>query len=120
MSHYADRVLETTTTTGTGDLTLDGAVTGYQTFNSAKGTNAAFDYSIVAVDGSGVPTGQWEVGVGYLSASTTLVRSIFYSSSTGSAINFSAGTKRVFIALPATQIIDKGRSFADTQYLVLP
>lgn len=120
MSRYIDRVLETSTTTGTGDLTLDGAVTGYQSFDSAVGTQVAFDYCIVAVDGSGIPTGQWEVGSGYLSASTTLVRSILWASSAGSAINFSAGTKRVFITVAANQAQDKGLSFANTQYLVMP
>lgn len=102
MSAFADRVKETSTTTGTGNLTLAGAVTGYQTANSAFSTNNIFDYAIEAVDGSGVPAGDWEVGEGYLSASTTLVRSnVRASSNSGSAVNFSAGTKNVFGTAPA-------------------
>jgi len=120
MPFRADRVLETTTTTGTGDITLAGAVTGYRTVNAAIGTNVLFGYAIVAVDGSGVPSGEWEVGLGYLSGSTTLVRSALYSSSTGSAINFSAGTKRVFNTYVSNHIQDKATVFAATQYLILP
>jgi hypothetical protein len=121
MAKYADRVLETSTTTGTGDITLAGAVTGYRTFNAAIGTQVNFDYCIVAVDGSGVPTGDWEVGEGYLSASTTLVRSVLLSSSTGAAVSFSAGTKRVFITHPAEEVIGKGFAVAAAaQYMTLP
>lgn len=100
---FKDRVLETSTTTGTGNFTLSGAVTGYQTFNSAFGTASlpAFYYCIIAVDAAGTPTGDWEVGQGHLSASTTLVRDSVLASSTGSAINFSAGTKNVFADVPA-------------------
>ena len=58
----ADRVMETSTTTGASDFTLAGAVTGYISFNTAFGTGATFRYCIEAVDGDGVPTGEWEVG----------------------------------------------------------
>ena len=112
MSKYADRVLETSTTTGASDFTLAGAVTGYRTFNTAIGTGVTTDYAIVAVDGSGVPTGEWEVGEGYLSSSTVLVRSVVLSSSTGSAVSFAAGTKRVFITHSASEIVGKGNAYA--------
>jgi hypothetical protein len=115
MSRYADRVLETSTTTGTGDFTLVGAITGYRTFNAAIGTNVLTDYTIVGVDGSGVPTGEWEVGEGYLSAATTLVRFVLLSSSTGSVVSFSAGTKRVFLTHSANEIIGKGNAQAGQQ-----
>ena len=108
MSIFADRVKETATTTGTGDFTLAGAVTGYRTFNTAVGTNVTTDYAIVAVDGAGAPTGEWEVGEGYLSASTTLVRALLLSSSTGSSVSFAAGTKRVFITISASEVTGKG------------
>ena len=112
MSKYIDRVLETSTTTGTSDFTLAGAVTGYQTFNTAIGTNVTTDYAIVGVDGSGVPTGQWEVGEGYLSASTTLVRATPLSGSAATPVNFSAGTKRVFITQSASEVQGKGNVLA--------
>lgn len=115
MSRFADRVMETSTTTGTGDITLAGAVTGYRTFNAAIGTNITFDYAIVAVDGSGVPSGEWEVGKGYLSGSTTLVRALPESGSASTPINFSAGTKRVFVTLSAASTQDKGNVTAAVQ-----
>ena len=94
----ADRVKETSTETGTGDFTLAGAVAGYISFNTAFGTDQAVRYCIEAVDGDGVPTGQWEVGKGHLSTSTELVRDIVESNSAGTQtqLNFSAGTKNVF------------------------
>jgi hypothetical protein len=113
MSIFADRVKETATTTGTGDFTLDGAVTGYRTFNAAQGTNVWFDYCIEAVDGSGVPSGDWEVGQGYLSASTTMVRNrVWASSNAGALVNFSAGTKNVFITYAAQRGFTQGQACA--------
>src|SRR5215204_4579505 len=99
---YADRVLETTTTTGASDITLAGAITGYQTFNSGFGVGPYFYYAVEAVDGSGVPTGDWETGIGRLSGSTTLVRdTVLASTNSNNAVSFAAGTKRVFNSLPA-------------------
>jgi hypothetical protein len=88
---YADRVKDTTTTTGTGNITLAGSPpTGYQSFNAAFSTTYAFYYCI---EGGA----EWEVGRGHLSASTTLVRdTVTASSNAGAAVNFSAGTKNVF------------------------
>jgi hypothetical protein len=96
---YADRVKDTSTTTGTGNLTLSGtAPTGYQSFNTAFGTGVYFPYTIAA--GS-----EWEVGEGHLSASTTLVRdTVWASSNSGSAVSFSAGTKDVFCTVAATKL----------------
>jgi hypothetical protein len=98
---HADRVKDTTTTTGTGSLTLSGtAPTGYVNFNAAFGTNMYFHYTISSSGGS-----EWEVGTGYLSASTTLVRdSVQASSNAGAAVNLSAGTKDVFCSLPANEM----------------
>jgi hypothetical protein len=98
---YADRVKDTTTTTGTGNITLSGtAPTGYQDFNTAFGTNVYFNYAIVG-------TSEWEVGRGYLSASTTLVRQqVYASTNANAAVNFSSGTKDVFNTIPAAFMKD--------------
>ncbi len=104
MGLVADRVRETTTTTGTGNITLAGAVTGFRTFNAAFGTNVLFYYVIDSDGGT-----EWEVGEGYLSGSTTLVRKEVKSSSNSNAlVNFSAGTKRVTVTFPASEFQDKG------------
>ena len=92
-----DRVQETSTTTGTGAFTLDGAVTGFQTFSSAVG-NANTTYYAIIGTGS-----EWEVGLGtYTSAGSSLARTtVLASSNSGSAVTFSAGTKNVFVTYPA-------------------
>lgn len=97
-----DRVKETTTTTGTGNLTLAGAMTGFRAFSSVCSTNDTAYYTIQAVDGTGAPTGDWEVGLGTYSASNTLTRTtVLASSNSGSAVNLAAGTKQVWIDIAA-------------------
>ena len=93
----ADRVKETTTTAGTGTVTLDGASTGYQSFAAIGDANTTY-YTIAGQTGS-----EWEVGIGtYASSGTTLARTtVISSSNAGSLVNFSAGTKDVFVTYPA-------------------
>lgn len=89
---FADRVKETSTSTGTGNFTLAGAATGFQSFNTAYGTLMPICYAIVSQSAA-----EWEVGNGYLSNSTTLVRDrVTASSNGGAAVNFTSGTKDVF------------------------
>ena len=99
-----DRVRETTTTTGTGTITLGGAATGFQSFSVIGDSNTTF-YTIQLSN-----TNEWEVGVGtYTSSGTTLSRdTILESSNSGSAVNFSAGTKDVFVTYPAEKAIYLG------------
>jgi hypothetical protein len=95
----ADRVRETSTTTGTGNFTLAGAVTGYQTFDAALDTGDTTYYTIA--DQSGV---NWEVGIGTFTSPSTLARTTILSSSNGgSVVTFTSGTKDVFISLPASK-----------------
>lgn len=105
MAHISeDRVLETSTTTGTGAFTLAGAVTGYRTFASQMATSDTCNYAIWAVDVNGTPTGEWEGGVGTYSGVNTLTRTtVLESSNAGSAVTFSAGTKYVAITLLAAK-----------------
>jgi hypothetical protein len=93
----ADRVKETTTTTGTGTVTLAGASAGYQSFSAIGNANSTY-YTIAAQTGT-----EWEVGIGtYTSSGTTLSRTtVLSSSNSGSLVNFSAGTKDVFVTYPA-------------------
>jgi hypothetical protein len=95
----ADRVQETTTTTGTGTVTLLGAVQGFQSFSAVGNGNTTY-YTI-----AGQGTSEWEVGLGtYTSSGTTLSRTtVLGSSNAGSLVNFSAGTKNVFVTYPSSQ-----------------
>ena len=95
----ADRVKETTTTAGTGTVTLNGAATGFQSFAVIGNGNTTY-YTI-----AGQTSSEWEVGVGtYTSSGTLLARTTVLSNSAGtqpSALSFSAGTKDVFVTYPA-------------------
>ena len=96
-----DRVRETSTTTGTGNFTLAGAVTGYQTFDAVLDTNDTTYYTIADQSGA-----NFEVGIGTFTAPATLARTTILSSSNGgSAVTFTSGTKDVFISLPASKTV---------------
>ncbi len=101
MPHIREpRVLETTTTTGTGALTLAGALTGYRTFASVCATSDTCLYYLEAVDGSGNATGDYEAGIGTYSGTNTLTRTtVLRSSNSDAAVSLAAGTKRVGITL---------------------
>jgi len=90
-----DRVQETTVTVGTIALVLTGAVSGFQSFSVIGDGNTTY-YAIVGGT-------EWEVGIGtYTALGTILSRdTILESSNGGTAVNFSAGTKNVFVTYPA-------------------
>lgn len=99
MDNYKDRVRETSTSTGTGTFTLSGAVQGFQSFATAYPTSTVVYYCIE--DGT-----NWEVGQGTYNANT-LSRTTLLDSSTGSFINFPAGTKQVFTTVPGAAVFDR-------------
>lgn len=96
----ADRVRETTTTSGTGTLSLGGAVPGFDAFIAVFGTGATVYYAVT----DGV---NWEIGVGLLASGTpnTLSRLQVLSSSNANAlVSFSAASKDVFSVNPSYSI----------------
>jgi len=95
----ADRVRETTQTTGTGTITLDGAVQGFQSF-SVIGNNNTTYYTINR--GS-----EWEVGIGTYYGGTLSRDTVYASSNGGSKVNFSAGSKDVFVTYPASKSVNE-------------
>ena len=103
-----DRVKETTTTTSTGTVTLAGAATGYQSFSAVGNGNNTY-YCI-----AGQTSSEWEVGTGtYTSSGTTLSRdTVLASRNAGALVNFSAGTKDVFVTYPAEVAITAGKTIA--------
>jgi len=107
----ADRVKETTTTTGTGTVTLAGAATGFQSFAVVGNGNTTY-YTI-----AGQNTSEWEVGIGtYTASGTTLSRDTVLASSAGAPTktNFSAGTKDVFVTYTAARSVYVDGSTLDT------
>lgn len=116
MPALAVRVKETSTSTGTGNFTLAGADTGFQSFNTAFGLNNRLWY---VIEGGA----EWEAGIGYLSNATTLVReTVVESSNTDSLVNFSAGTKLVFCSPPARALRNatRGRTLASARGFDMP
>jgi hypothetical protein len=99
-----DRVKETTTTTGTGAVSLGGAVTGFETFAAGIGNSNTVYYCIAHQDQA-----EFEVGLGTLDGdSSDLTRTtIISSSNSDSAVDFSAGTKDVFCTIPASKMLFK-------------
>jgi hypothetical protein len=94
----ADRVRETSTTTGTGTLTLAGAVPGFQTFSTAIGNTNTCYYTIV--NGS-----EYEIGLGTVAAGTLARTTVLKSSNANAAVDFSAGSKDVFGTYPADRAV---------------
>ncbi len=97
-----DRVRETSTTTGTGAMALGGAVVGFQTFAAGIGNSNTCYYAISLRGGA-----EFETGLGTLDGdSSDLTRTtVFQSSNSDSAVNFSSGTKDVFVTLPASKAV---------------
>lgn len=98
-----DRVQETTTTTGTGSVTLLGAVAGFQSFAVVGNGNTTF--YCIADQGGGT---NWEVGIGtYSTTGPTLARTtVLASSNSGSLVSFTTGTKSVFVTYPAEKSVN--------------
>ena len=105
----ADRVRETTTSTGTGTITLGGAVQGFQRFTVLGDGNTTY-YTIQG-------TIQWEVGIGTYNANTLTRDTVLDSSSAGALVDFSGGSKDVFVTLPAEKAITSIAS-ADASIIV--
>jgi hypothetical protein len=106
----ADRVRETSTTTGTGTITLAGAIYGYQSFAAIGNGNATY-YTIYDQT-----SGAWEVGIGtYTASGTTLSRTtVLSSSNSGSLVPFGAGTKDVFVTYPSERSVYRDTANAYT------
>jgi hypothetical protein len=103
---YYDRMGESTTTTGTGTLTLGGALAGFRTLASVGNSNTTH---YVIEDPA---TGDWEVGLGtYTSSGTTLARTtVLASSNAGAAVSLASGTKNVYGGVSAAEL----QHFEDT------
>ena len=98
----ADRVKETTTTTGTGAISLAGAATNFRTFSSVLSNADTTYYAIV--DNANFA---FEVGLGtYASSGNTITRTtVLSSSNSNSAVNFGAGSKDVILTSPADKAV---------------
>jgi hypothetical protein len=95
-----DMVAESSTTTGTGNITLAGAKNPGRTFNTAGvATSDTFKYRI-----SHDVNNEWEVGIGTLLTSTTFSRNPKSSSNANALVSFSAGNKTVELVVDAEDL----------------
>jgi hypothetical protein len=99
-----DRVLETSAVTGTGPATLLGAAAGFQSFSSGIGASNTTYYCIVNPN----VAAEWEVGLGTLDAGGTILTrtTVYKSSNSDNAVNFTAGTKTVFGTYPSSRSVN--------------
>lgn len=104
-----DRVKSSTTTTGTGTITLGAAALGFQAFSVIGDGNTTY-YTI-----TDTVNGTWEVGIGtYTVSGTTLSRdTVLESSNAGALVNFAAGSKDVFVAYPAERAVIGGMGYVE-------
>jgi hypothetical protein len=107
---YRDRVLETSTSTGTTAFVLAGTITGRRTFLAAFGASSqTVAYCIEGTNTDGTLTGEWEVGTGTFNGSTGLTRTtVLASSNAGALVPFSSGSKNVFDTAPAAYLVPQG------------
>ena len=99
-----DRVKETSTTTGTGTIDLDGAVTGFEGFVAGIATTNTTYYCIAHTTAD-----EWEVGLGTVTdaGTDTLSRdTVISSSNSDGKVVFTAGTKDVFCTEPASKTME--------------
>ena len=103
----ADRVKETTTTTGTGAISLAGAATNFRAFSSVM-SNADTTYYAIIDDTNNA----FEIGLGtYASSGNTITRTtVLTSSNSNNAVDFGSGSKDVFLTYPADKAVAKDAS----------
>lgn len=117
MPRLFDRIRETTTTTGTGNVTLAGAAALHRAFSAVYAVgDEQIPYVIAGQSGT-----EWEVGLGtYVSANTLRRDTVMSSSNAGSLVNFSAGTKDVFVTASAEVLETTGRKSALARGYAMP
>lgn len=105
MASLFDLARMTTSTTGTGTITLGSAVTGFLSFSGAGVTDGTvIDY---AINDPGTSPTASEIGTGtYTAAGTTLTRTVTKSTNSNAAINLS-GNAHVFIC-PRAETLNNG------------
>jgi hypothetical protein len=112
MTALGDLVHQTSTTTGTGNISVS-TVSGKRAFGDVFGTGVTTNVFHYFISNQGAA--EWEVGTGHMSDANTLVRdTVLLSSNSNNAVNFAAGTKDVTNDLPADRQITSGRAVAMT------
>jgi hypothetical protein len=123
MPYIADRARDLASLSGTGAVTLAGTPpVGYQSFATALGSGSQVVRYCIQTQNNAAP-GEWEVGKGTFNGTTGLTRDVVQSSSNaGALVNFTAGTKDVFITAPAELLnnANNGMQYARSRCFDLP
>lgn len=98
---FGDRVKETSTSVGLSSFSLDGAVSGFQSFAVGIGNGNQCFYTIESTTDF-----TWEVGIGTVSGASLSRDTVLSSSNAGLPVNFGAGTKQVFATEAAQHFND--------------
>jgi hypothetical protein len=97
---YADRVKDTTTTTGTGPITVSGTPpTGFQAISAVGPVGSTFTYAIASQTAN-----EWEIGTATITAANVFSRVVASSSNANALVNFSVGTKDVFCTVSSRSL----------------
>lgn len=106
---YAPLVRQPSTTTGTGSYALSGTYVGHEPFSARMSIGDICRYAARAVDGSGIPTGAYEIGTGTYSALNTLTRTaVLFSSNADTPVNWAAGTKQIDLISWVDAVLGQG------------
>jgi hypothetical protein len=101
--YFIDRLKESTTTEGTGDITLAGNPMGFRSFSDYLTTGMIFNYCIDTL------TGSWETGLGTFQADGTIARTTVYTSTNSNALlDLAAGTKVIFLTVDSVYLRELG------------
>lgn len=102
----ADRIKETSTTTGLNDFVLAGAAAACRPFSAVCVAGDIVPYFALATDAQGAPTGEWETGNGTYMSATLLARTTITASSAGSTtkVSFGSGLKQIFLGVNADRV----------------
>lgn len=105
---FADRCRQTSTTTGTGALTLSAAETGWRALSAGYAQDADIPIAIVGKNNDGTLTGEWEVGRAHLDGDGALVRDeVFVSSNANAAVDFDSDMLEVFVTASAAALAER-------------
>jgi hypothetical protein len=111
-----DRVKESTVVTGTNDVALLGAGSGFVPFSSVCQDGDTFDYAITGEAG-----GQWESGLGtYVAVNNSFKRTkVTASSNNNEIVDFEPGFKQVFITVNSNTFTELDKTISKAKVTAL-
>ncbi len=111
-----DRTKQTSTSTGTGDITPSGAVASWLPFSAGLVAGDTFPGVIEGRDANGLQTSEWETGIYTWTAGNAIARTTVTGSSNGGAlVNFASASLVCFVGLNKDGLDDIAEERATVQ-----